>query len=312
MTGSSGFIGAAICEALTERGYLVRRAARRGLKNKDQQNYYVINEIGPNTQWSEGVKGIDLVIHLAAHVHIAKNTKANSLEIFRRVNVEGTARLARIAALAGVKRFIYLSSVKVNGEISDDKLFSENDAPNPRDPYAISKWEAEQALQQIEAETDMEIIVIRPPLVYGPGVKANFLQLIKWVDSGVPMPLALIQNRRSMIALDNLIDFIMHCASFHRLKYETFLISDGEDISTPDLILRIAASLGRRMKLFPFPISLIRLGAPLTGKKYLVDRVCNSLQVDISKAKKLLGWQPVVSVDEGLRKTVNWYMEQKS
>ena len=310
VTGASGFIGKSLCNALAEQGYSVRKAIR-GSNRDNQPHIYTIGNIGPDTEWSSALKGIDIVIHLAAHVHIVKKNKPDLSEVYRYVNVEGTERLAQKAALCGVKRFIYLSSIKVNGESTSSTPFTENDSPNPQDAYAVSKWEAEQILWRIGSGTGMEIIIIRPTLVYGSGVKANLLNLMKVVDRGIALPLTLVSNRRSMIALDNLVDFILHCAKNREVSNDIFLVSDGEDLSTPGLIRRLAACMGRPARLIPCPLPLMRLGGRLFGRQTLVDRLCDSLQVDISKAKTLLGWAPPISVDEGLRKTVNWYMSQK-
>ena len=252
----------------------------------------------------------DTVIHLAARVHIMNDTATDPLHSFREINTTGTLRLAEAAANAGVHRFIFLSSIKVNGEFTTDRPFDESMQAAPQDPYAISKHEAEQGLHKIADETGMEVVIIRPPLIYGPGVKANFLRLLGWIDRGIPLPLAGIRNQRSLLALDNLIDFLVTCLDHPSAANETFLISDGEDLSTADLAQRIAQQMERTSRLFSFPQPLLKFGATLLGKKPVVDRLTNSLQIDSNKARQLLQWQPPVSVDEAIARTVNWYIQQ--
>lgn len=325
VTGANGFVGRMLCQTLVERGFVVRGVVRglagvpppcRADAGKKFHRVAVSN-IGPETDWFGALHDIDAVVHLAARVHVMNNTSGNLLAAFREVNTAGTERLARQAAAAGVRRFIYLSSVKVNGEetgLSDERRglsFSEKDVPNPRDPYAVSKWEAEQLLHNISKETGMEVVIVRPPLVYGPGVKANFLHLLQWVEKGIPLPLGRVNNRRSLIALDNLVDFLVRCLEHPAAAGQTFLVADGEDLSTPELIHRIGSQIGKPVVLLPMPSSLLRMVGRIVGRKKEVDRLCSSLQIDISKAKKILRWKPPVSVNDALRKTVSWYLEQK-
>jgi len=233
---------------------------------------------------------------------------ADLLSEFRYVNTAGTEHLARAAARAGIRRLVYASSIKVNGEQTTKVPFTEDDESAPGDPYAISKWEAEQALQRTSADSGLEIVVVRPPLVYGPGVKGNFLRLIHWVDKGIPLPLSKVRNRRSLIALDNLVDVLMRCIESPRAAGQTLLVADGEDLSTAELIRWLAEALGRRARLFPFPPSLLRLAAKLLGMEDVTSRLLGSLVVDTSKVKKLLNWDPPVSVRDGLQQTVRWYL----
>jgi nucleoside-diphosphate-sugar epimerase len=246
------------------------------------------------------------VVHAAARTHIMQDTVADPLTAFRLVNVQGTLNLARQAAEAGVKRFVFLSSVKVNGELTQmGHPFRENDIPAPQDPYALSKYEAVAGLCRLAEETGMEVVIIRPPLVYGPGVKANFENMIRWVRRGIPLPFAAVSNKRSFVALDNLVDFIATCIVHPKAANQTFLVSDGEDLSTAELLQRVGLVLGKPMRLFPVPANLLQLAAGLIGKKTMAQRLCGSLQVDISKARDFLDWAPPLSVDEGLRQLRN-------
>jgi nucleoside-diphosphate-sugar epimerase len=225
------------------------------------------------------------------------------LSEYRRVNVDGTLNLARQAAESGVHRFIFVSSVKVNGELSNErKPFSPSDAPAPEDAYGVSKWEAEQGLKAIAKETAMEVVIVRPPLVYGPGVKGNFASMVKLVRKGVPLPLGSIRNKRSLVAVDNLVDFIVTCIDHPAAANQVFMVSDGEDISTSELLCELGKAMGKPARLVPVPAGLLRLGATVLGKRAVAHRVLGSLQVDISDAKALLGWKPLVSLQEGLRR----------
>lgn len=319
VTGPNGFVGSALTDALGASGYNVKRGLRRLAPQPASHNWsdVVVGDINGETDWTSTLKGVDTVVHLAARVHVMDEREADALAAFWAVNVEGTERLARQAAEAGVNRLVYLSSIKVNGESTEydhqgrNLAFSERDVPVPQDPYGVSKWEAEQALHRVSEEAGIEVVVVRPPLVYGPGVKANFSRLLHWVDKGIPLPLARVDNRRSLLALDNLVDFLVRCVDHPAAAGETFLVADGEDLSTPELIRKIAAQMGRPARLAPFPSGLMRLVARLLGKGAVVNRLCGSLQVDIGKARQVLGWKPPVSVDEGLNKTVAWYMREK-
>ena len=312
VTGGSGFVGHALLTSLVHSKYLVRAAirSRSNLQPDDLLRHVpacIIRDIGPSTDWTEALDGVNSVVHLAARVHVMKEHAKDPLAEFRHVNTLGTTRLAYKAAAAGVRRLIYVSTIKVNGDATYERPFLEDDRPQPSDPYAISKWEAEKALRRISDETGIEIVIVRPPLVYGPGVGGNFLTLLKWIDRGIPLPLASVNNQRSLVGLDNLVSLLMTCLSQPRAAGEVFLASDGEDLSTPQLIRRTAQVLDKSSLLFPFPVSLLRMTASLFSKGEACERLCGSLAVDSSKAHRLLGWSPVSSVDDELRRTAVWY-----
>lgn len=304
LTGANGFVGSMLCKRLFVDGHSVLGTVRRLDSNRDGSQAVAIVSLAPDTNWTESLKNVDVVVHLAARVHMMDDKCAESLTEFRRVNVLGTTTLARQAAAAGVKRFVFLSSIKVNGEFTEPgKPFTAADAPAPVNPYGISKHEAEQSLQQISAETGMEVVVVRSPLVYGPGVKANFRTMMQWLAKGVPLPLAAVtKNRRSLVALDNLVDLIAICVDHPSAANQTFLVSDGEDLSTTALLKRTAKAMGRPARLFAVPPLLLRLAASTFDKHGAYQRLCGSLQLDITKTKQLLGWIPPISVDEGLRR----------
>jgi nucleoside-diphosphate-sugar epimerase len=245
------------------------------------------------------------VVHLAARVHVMHDTASDPLSAFRSVNVQGTLNLARQAAAAGVKRFVFISSVKVNGESTQPgHAFTETDAPNPQDAYGLSKFEAEQGLRQIAADTGLEVVIIRPPLVYGPGVKANFAALMRAVQRGWPLPLGAVHNQRSLVALDNLVDFIVTCITHPKAASQTFFVSDGQDLSTTDLVRGMAQAAGVSARLLPVPVWVLQSGAALLGQGAMAQRLCGNLQIDISKARHLLAWAPIISIEEGLRNVV--------
>lgn len=249
--------------------------------------------------------GAQVVVHLAARVHVMQDASSDPLRAFRLANVHGTVNLARAVAAQGVNRFIYISSVKVHGEQSlAGHAFTESDAPAPADPYAVSKWEAETALHQIAHETGMQVVVIRPPLVYGPRVKANFAALMRAVRRGLPLPLGSLQNRRSLVGVDNLADLIIRCMDHAAAANQVFLASDGDDLSSAELVHRLARAMGRPARLLPVPPALLLAVGSLLGRRAAVERLCGNLQVDNAKARTLLGWQPPLSVDEGLRRAV--------
>ena len=265
----------------------------------------VTGDLNSSTDWSIALEGVSVLVHNAARVHVMNNTAAGPLVEFRAVNVDGTLNLARQAAAAGVKRFVFVSSVKVNGESTlPGRAFTEADAPNPQDAYGQSKHEAEQGLRQISADTGMEVVIIRPPLVYGPGVKANFAALMRAVQRAWPLPLGAVHNQRSLVALDNLVDFIITCITHPQAANQTFLASDGHDLSTTELVRGMARAAGVPARLLPVPVLALQLGATLLGKGVAVQRLCGNLQVDIFKARSLLGWLPPVSVEEGFRRAV--------
>jgi nucleoside-diphosphate-sugar epimerase len=306
VTGAGGFVGHGLLAELTQRGILVRGVARRVRSSPACNDVTCHGDIGPTTDWVNALLGITSVVHLAARVHVMQDETADPLAAFRAVNVDGTLNLARQAAVAGVKRFVFISSVKVNGERTlPGQPFTEADTPSPQDAYAMSKYEAEQGLRQIAANTAMEVVIIRPPLVYGPGVKANFAALLKAVQRGWPLPLGAVPNLRSMVTLDNLVNFIVTCVSHPQAANQTFLVSDGQDLSTTDLVKGLAKAAGMSERLLPIPVWALRVGASLMGKSDAVQRLCGNLQVDISKARTLLGWVAPFSVAQGLDRVVN-------
>lgn len=265
----------------------------------------VVGDIGPDTQWSTALAGVDCVVHCAARVHLMRESASDPLKAYRQVNSEGTRRLAEAAAAAGVGRLVFISSVKVMGETTaPGRPFRGDDVPCPADPYGQSKWEAEQALQAVASQSGLEVVVVRPPLVYGPGVRANFLRLMHAVQRGWPLPLGAVDNRRSMVALDNLVDLVAVCVHHPDAAGQTFFVSDGTDLSTPGLIRAMAAAYGVPPNLWSVPVGLLRLAGTLTGQRDSVDRLVDSLQVDIETTRQRLGWQPVVTTEEGLRRLV--------
>jgi UDP-glucose 4-epimerase len=257
------------------------------------------------------LRGIDVIVHCAARVHVMNEKGADGLAAFRKINVEGTVRLARRAAECGVKRFIFISSIKVNGEGTPrNKTFKATDLPAPVDAYGISKREAEDALRQVCEETGMELVVIRPPLVYGPGVKANFLSMVRWLDRGIPLPLGAIDNRRSLVAIGNLTDLVLTCIDHPAAAGEIFLVSDGEDLSTTQLLRRTALALGNSARLVPVPAGLLQAAASMVGKSGIAERLCGNLQVDIQRTCELLGWRPPINTEKALRQTVEHYRDE--
>lgn len=314
ITGATGFIGRPLCAKLAEGGAYVRAAVWRDESAghfQDGIDIVPIDCIGPITDWTLALHGINTVIHLAARVHVMDEKAEEPLSAYRHVNVAGTERLARMAAANGVKRLVFLSSVKVHGEESAAR-YTEDNSPAPQDPYGISKLEAEEVLKRISLETGLEIVIIRPPLVYGPGVKANFYKLMWIVAHGLPLPLGSINNARSLVYLGNLIDAIIVCSVHPLASGQIFLIRDGEDVSTQDLIRMIAAALGQSTRLFPFPPALMRLAGALTGRTAAVNRLLGSLSVDDSKIRKELGWIPPFTLAQGLKETGRWYVTGKA
>ena len=308
VTGANGFVGRALYETLSGRGREFRLVVRVSREPIDGTIPNVIGDIGSHTDWSSALDSVSQIVHLASRVHVMKESGGNVAALYRETNTLGTLRLAQQAAAAGVKRFVFVSSVKVNGE-EREEAYSEDDRPAPIGPYAISKHDAEIGLWEIADRSGMEVVVIRPPLVYGPGVKANFLSMMRWLYRGVPLPFGAIKNKRSLVALGNLVDFIVTCVDHPAAANETFHVSDGEDLSTTELCVRMVAALGKPARLIPVPVSVLEAGASLLGKRDLSQRLFGSLRVDISKARDLLGWSPPVSVDEGLRRTAEHYLE---
>jgi nucleoside-diphosphate-sugar epimerase len=303
LTGATGFLGSQLATALHSKRDLNLTAAVRRHIEIPAAHIVEVQGLDANTNWLATLTNQQVVIHAAARAHIMKDEVADPLAEYRRVNVDGTLNLARQAAAAGVKRFIFISSINVNGEqTSPFKPFTADDLVSPNDVTGISKWEAEQGLQQLAAETGMELVIIRPPLVYGPGVKGNFASMIKLVAKGLPLPLGAIHNQRSLVAVDNLVDLIITCIDHPAAANQVFLAGDGQDMSTTELLRGVARAMGKPSRLIPVPASLLMLGATVLGKKAMAQRLLGSLQVDISKARNLLGWEPPVSVDEGLKR----------
>ncbi|MDZ7938367.1 MAG: SDR family oxidoreductase [Rhodoferax sp.] len=303
VTGAAGFIGSALLRKLDSTEFVTYPVARNTSTDRD---IFVLKNIDDSTDWTEGLHKCNTVIHLAARVHGVQEKAIDPLAEFRRVNVGGTLNLAQQAAVAGVKRFIFISSVKVNGESTTaGHAFTENDPPSPQDAYGQSKHEAECGLRRIAETSNMEVVIIRPPLVYGPGVKANFAALMRAVQLGWPLPLGAVDNRRSLVSLGNLVDLILVCISHPKAAGQTFMVSDGFDLSTAELVRGLARVHGVGVRLVSVPVWILRSGAALLGKSSAIDRLCGNLQVDISKARNILGWVPPVSVEQGLSRVVS-------
>jgi nucleoside-diphosphate-sugar epimerase len=309
VTGATGFVGRALVTELLANGCQISALVRKistGLPVEVEQVVVDLGEIEGEGAIKDAFGGVDVVVHAAARAHMMQDRSADPLAEFRKLNRDATLNLAALAADAGVKRFVFLSSIGVNGN-NNRKPFSEKDTPNPQEPYAISKYEAEQGLLALAKKTGMEVVIIRPPLVYGPNAPGNFGSLVNWLRRGVPLPLGAIHNKRSFVALANLVSFIALCADRSQAPKATnqvFLISDGEDVSTTQLLRRVADALGKEPRLLPVPTGLMSFAARLIGKGDVANRLFGSLQVDSSKARDLLGWQPVITMDEQLHKTV--------
>ncbi len=311
VTGANGFIGKALCRRMLAEGWNVRGAIRSSAKKAilpQGVDGVEVGTIDSKTDWRPALEGIDAVVHLVARVHVMDDSTADPITAYRKINVAATKHIAQIAESLKVRRFVYVSSIKVNGEGRADPYTAE-DQPAPVDPYGISKFEAEKELHRIAGNTGLEVVILRPPLVYGPEVKANFLKLIKIVDRGIPLPLARVKNRRSMIYLKNLVDAILLCTIHPEAAGNTFLISDGKGISTPELIQKISFALGKSSRLFPVPLDILRLLAKMTGRSKTVGRLLDSLSVDTSKIQSELGWGPPFSMEEGLKETAEWYLQ---
>lgn len=307
VTGATGFIGQGLVRDLSRIAkYALRLGTRSAvLQSQDTVPVFHVGNVGPHTDWRAALDGVDCVIHTVGKAHAPQHDSPGSLNDYRNVNVHGTLQLARQAAAVGVRRMIFLSSVKVNGENTVSAPFTPFDTPCPTDAYGVSKWEAEQGLWDISRRTGMELVVVRPPLVYGPGVKGNLARLLRLVTKGVPLPLNAIYNKRSFVALANLTDLLVKCIEHPAAAGQTFMVSDGEDVSTPELIRRMAQAAGCNARLFYVPLSFLRVAAGLFGRISDFDRLSMSLQVDISHTRNTLGWAPVVKLDQGLIRMVS-------
>jgi nucleoside-diphosphate-sugar epimerase len=308
VTGANGFIGRRLCSELVRQGHTLRVALRDSSRASGLAGEIIpVGTLNPRTDWTKAVIGIDAVVHLAGRVHVVNETAIEPLQAFRAVNLGATEALAQAAARAGVRRYVYVSSIKVNGEATAGQPFSANDPPHPRDPYGVSKWDAEQALRRIEKETDLEVAVVRPPLVYGPGVRGNFLRLMKLVRSGIPLPFGAVANQRSMIYNGNLAHALIACTVKREAAGNTYLVSDGDDLSTADLVRLLAKSMGKTARLLPVPVGILRFLGASTGKAEDIDRLVSSLRVDSSRLRADLGWRPPFSVEEGIAETARWF-----
>ncbi|MDO8412823.1 MAG: SDR family oxidoreductase [Gallionellaceae bacterium] len=311
ITGASGFVGKSLCAELLRQGKSVRAAVRSTHSSMKNTEVVPVGSINGETSWTDVLHGVDIVVHLAARVHVMQDTVADPLLEFCKVNLHGTSNLARQAAHAGVKRFIYVSSIKVNGEETQNtKKYSETDIPAPQDAYAVSKWEAEQALHRIARETSLEIVILRPPLVYGPGVKGNFAHMLATVARSIPLPLASVHNQRSLLYVANLVSALITAATNPSAAGQTYLVSDGEDISTPELLRCLASAMAVPSHLIPFPLVLLRGAGRVLGKHIQLERLMGSLQIDSDKIRRDLNWIPPYSLQQGLQATAEWYQNK--
>jgi len=313
ITGATGFVGSALINELLAHNYLVSTTVRDNASFVPMGvTRFDVGDLTADIDWFSILNGIDVIIHTAARVHMMDDSVIEPIKAFRKVNVDATLNLARQAAEVGAKRFIFISSIKVNGERTlQGQSFNSDDNSVPSDPYGLSKYEAEQGLLALVKETGMEVVIIRPPLVYGPNVKANFSSMMKWVYKGIPLPFGAIHNQRSFVALGNLVDFIIHCIDHPKAANEVFLISDGEDVSTTQLLQKVAKAFAKKPMLIPVPVCLMTFVAKLVGKGDVANRLFCSLQVDSSKARDLLGWKPIITMDEQLKKAAEAYVEHE-
>ena len=313
VTGANGFVGRALCASLIADGHIVKGAVRRNDGVVHPGTSLVnVGEINIHTDWSPALKGIDCVIHLAGRVHVMHETAADPLVEFRQANVGSTEHLARSAVAQGVRRLVFVSSIKVNGEETEGGgCYTELDVPAPQDPYGVSKWEAEQALHRMAKETGLEVVIVRPPLVYGAGVKGNFARMLRLLGTGFPLPLASVKNLRSMIYVGNLADALSVCAKHPAAAGNTYLLRDSEDISTPDLMRLLAQGLGKPVLIMPFPLVLLKLAGKLLGKSAEVARLISSLQIDSGKISRELNWRPPYTSQQGLQATAEWFKASK-
>ena len=316
VTGANGFVGRHLCNALHQSGYRVRACVRRGspipdelLADPDAIEIRAVDHAGERTDWSGICDGASAIFHLAARVHVMHDVSSNPLREFRVANVDQTRALAESAVASGVKRFVYLSSIKVNGETSPQDGFRATDQPAFSDPYGQSKWEAELSLRQFAATSGLEVVTIRPPLVYGPAVKGNFATLLRLVQRQLPLPLGLIRNQRSLVSVRNLCDLMIVAAKHPKAAGGCFLVRDRENLSTPRLIALIAAALGKRARLFPIPTSALELTARLTGRSAALTRLLSNLTVNDHDTRRRLDWRPPFSTSESLAQTAEWFLK---
>lgn len=311
VSGATGFVGRHLVARLLEEGFAVRCAVRDSRAARalfgERVEIAEVGNIDTHPEWNAALQGAEMVFHLAGRAHILKESSADPLAEFLRVNTEGTAHLARHAAAAGVRRFVFVSSIKVYGESSGVRPFRAQDPPAPGDAYGVSKQRAEEAVQRVAQESGMEAVIVRPPLVYGPGVGANFLRLMRLVDRGVPLPLGAVSNRRSLVSVWNLCDLLVRCARSAAAAQQTFVVSDGTDLSTPQLVQEIARALQRPARLLAVPPAVLKLAAQLTGNMAEYTRLCASLTLDVQDTMQILDWRPPLGIGESLSRTVSWY-----
>jgi len=329
ITGATGFVAKSLYPFLASTGFHVRLAVREIQAARDMEreisapasskhqktktiDVRSIGTIDANTDWRSALSGVDVVIHLAARAHVMKDNASDVLSAFRTVNVGGSECLARQAAAAHIRRFVYVSSVKVNGEQTHDHPFNENDPPHPEDAYGLSKWEAEQVLWGVATHSSMEVVVLRPPLLYGPGVKGNFYTLMRAIARGVPIPIASVHNQRSLLYVGNLVNAILLCLDQPAAAGKTYLLADAVDLSSPDLARCIGDALGRQARLLPCPSALLKLAGAVAGRSAAMSRLLGSLQVDSGKIRRELGWRPCTEIAQGLAETARWYHRQSS
>jgi len=312
LTGATGFVGRALQQRiLADEQYVLTVAVRRAIAVPSDARAVYVADLSAETDWSEALQEIDVVIHSAARAHVLVESTADPLIEFRKTNVDGTLALAEQALAAGVQRFVFISSIGVNGANTAEQPFREHDVPAPHAPYAVSKLEAEIALQELCSGSTMELVIIRPPLVYASNAPGNFGRLLKLVALALPLPFALVKNRRSIIALENLVDFVLCCAGHPHAGNQTFLVSDDESISAPEMLRYLSRGMGKRFVLLPVPVALMRFAAKLFGREALFNQLCGSLEIDSSKARSLLGWTPLVTPQDALRKTAEGFFVRR-
>jgi nucleoside-diphosphate-sugar epimerase len=311
ITGANGFVGQTVCQYLMNSEIPIRKVLRKKPDHQESQDCHIVGDINAHTDWSSALGQIDSIVHLAARAHIMKDTSSNPLNEFRRINVEGTVNLARQAARANIRRFIFISSIKVNGEKTEGKGFTEKDKPAPEDPYGISKFEAEQELHQVARETGLDVVILRPPLIYGPLVKANFYQLMNTIYNGWPLPLGRVNNQRSLLYVGAFANAIKTCLMHPNASGKTFLVSDKKALSTSDLVIKLGEFLNRSPRLLNVPVSWMKLGGKFLGKTAAIDKLTSSLIIDNSKIQQELNWSSPYSIDLGMQKTAEWFLANK-